>query len=89
VTLEASGNFVKPQKLKTMKTKQMLLPNLQGQLSRAEMKQIMAGDENLGGEASCTIACKNGGSDTGTTCEKADPCKDKGGRAGGQDCYCN
>jgi hypothetical protein len=46
VTLKASGDFVKPQKLKKMKTKLMLLSNAQGQLSRAEMKQIMAGDEN-------------------------------------------
>lgn len=32
-----------------MKTKQIGLANMQGQLSRAEMKNILAGDESAGG----------------------------------------
>jgi hypothetical protein len=59
VTLKASGSFIKPQKLKTMKMKQMPLTHVQGRLSRAEMKNVMAGDETVGGQGSCTVKCEN------------------------------
>lgn len=43
-----------------MKTKLMLLTHVQGQLSRAEMKQIMAGDESLG---TCRSTCWTNGTE--------------------------
>ena len=51
-----------------MKTVKMSLANLEGKLSRKEMKEIMAGS---GGYGSCTVTvnCSNGSvSCTGSTC---------------------
>jgi hypothetical protein len=41
---------------KQMETKKMSLANVQGKLSRAEMKNVMAGDESVGG-GTCFLRC--------------------------------
>jgi len=54
-----------------MKTKKMSLANIQGKLSRAEMKNIMAGcggtgscncnnQDECGGNTPCCVACSGG-----------------------------
>jgi hypothetical protein len=60
-----------------MQTKKMSLANIQGKLSRAEMKNIMAGS----GEGTCTLSCftSSGGtlaclSGIGGSCIAADAC---------------
>jgi hypothetical protein len=45
---------------KTMQTKKMSLANIQGKLSRAEMKNIMAGSgDGSGCNSSCDSKCSN------------------------------
>ncbi len=47
-----------------MENKRLSLANLQGRLSRAEMKNILAGDESLGDSgtdpSSCNVYCDKG-----------------------------
>ncbi len=43
-----------------MQTTKMSLANIQGKLSRTEMKNIMAGVETVGGENGMHCTCKNG-----------------------------
>ncbi len=52
-----------------METKKMSLANVQGKLSRAEMKKVMAGNEQDSGDGKCSVVCVNNrftcSSDTG------------------------
>ncbi len=60
-----------------METKKMTLANVQGKLSRAEMKIVMAGDATLDGEdgsGKCTHECRSD-DDCGLDCPK---CKQGG-----------
>jgi hypothetical protein len=43
-------------KIKQMKTKKMSLANIQGKLSKAEMKNIMAGSDDSGYGTCCTAS---------------------------------
>ena len=43
-----------------MQTQKMSLANIQGKLSRTEMKNIMAGVETVGGETGCYRCCWTG-----------------------------
>jgi len=52
-----------------MQTTKMSLANIQGKLSRAEMKNIMAG---LAGSCTATACCNEGGS---ITCDGVDQCQ--------------
>ncbi len=46
-----------------MKEKTGKLANVKGKLSRHEMSQILAGNENDNGDGTCTIRCTSGRSE--------------------------
>lgn len=52
-----------------MKTFKMSLENIQGKLSRAEMKKVMAGS---GTQGNCTISCSCNGVNYGYVCSVQD-----------------
>ncbi len=72
-----------------MKRTKMSLANIQGKLSRAEMKNIMAGSGGGGGGNQCNVYCGTG---SGQSCDSTCPnCVDAGNGAGtgqGQDKLC-
>lgn len=67
----------------------MSLENIQGKMSRKEMKSIIAGGSGLGGTNGCQVSPSFCGSSSNNTCTKPDGSSGKCGVRGGEtQCRC-
>jgi len=71
-----------------MKTLKMSLANIQGKLSRAEMKKVMAGS-GIGGGSTCSIKCPNSTEAVSISdCSREAATEKCGGDPAGATCNC-